>query len=345
MLKLVLHATEEELREGVRADDTTSGDELIDHEVVLVFGLDQSLDLVIDSDDDGDEPTGEEDGADEDVPREHQHEGVVNEDGDAFLPVGLGDGELDGLHLPGHVETRVSEHVEEVLVGSPPLVLAGRGLPEMEDGLVVDIAVDAEAVGEDVMSVVLVGPPAVGETVGNTSDDLAEDHGDSVAAVAPVVAEPAGLLHTKTQHEGSDDGVRGGEEPAKDQEAEGGDDVADHFIEPRAVEETVSDELATEVFELTRDLVTGDFGVGDGLLGHALELLDGVFGVESVEGVGGVLAVEPVQQLGAAGVLVAPGSEVVALIVDADDALGELRVVLVRELELERNGTFLEGTC
>jgi len=337
VLELILHSTEEEFSEEVRAHDTTSRDELIHGVVVLVFSFDHGFDLVIDGDDDGDEESSEHNSAQGDVPGHHQHQGVVNEDGDTLHPVALGEGKVNGLLFPRNVEEAIGTDEEEMLVVTPPFVLGVGRLPEVKDGFVVDVGVDTEAVGEDVVGVVLVGPPTVGEAIGDTGNDLAECHGDSVAAVGPVVAEPSGLLHTQTEHESGEDGVGSGEEPAEDEEGEGGDDIADHLIEPRAVEPTFSFELLAEGLEVTGELVTGNFFVSDGLLGHALELSDGILGVEGVEGVGGIFTVEEVQELGTTGVLVAPGSEVVLVVVDAEDGLGELGVVLVRELELEGN--------
>ena len=151
------------------------------------------------------------------------------------------------------------------------------------------------------------------------------------------MAEPSSLLHAETEHEGGDDGVRSRQEPAEDEEGEGGNDVADHFVDPRAMEPTFAFELGAEGFEVAGELVTGNFFISDGLLGHALELLDGILGVESVEGVCGVLAVEEVKELGTTRVLVAPGGEVVLIVVNTENCLGELGVVLMRELELKRN--------
>lgn len=168
VFKLVLHTTKEEFSEEVRADNTTGGDELIHGIVVLVFSFNHGFDLVIDSDDDGDKETSEDNGADGDVPGHHEHQTVVDEDGDALIPVSLGEDEVDGLLLPRNVEHAIGEDEEVLLVVTPPLVVAVRRLPEVEDGFIVDIRVNTETVGEDVMSVVLVGPPPVGETIGDT---------------------------------------------------------------------------------------------------------------------------------------------------------------------------------
>ena len=151
------------------------------------------------------------------------------------------------------------------------------------------------------------------------------------------MAEPPSLLHAEAEHEGGDDGVRSRQEPTEDEEGEGGNDIADHFIEPRAMEPTFAFELGAEGFEVTGELVAGNFFVSDGLLGHTLELLDGILGVESVEGICGILAVEEVKELDTTRVLVAPGGEVVLIVINTKDCLGEWRVVLMRELELKRN--------
>lgn len=81
-----------------------------------------------------------------------------------------------------------------MLILAVPHIFAFLGEPKVDERLVVNINIDLIAVGEAVVSVVLVAPPVGCESQKNRAHELVEVVANLSAAMSIVVSEPSCLL-------------------------------------------------------------------------------------------------------------------------------------------------------
>mmetsp|Transcript_19733 Transcript_19733/g.46099 ORF Transcript_19733/g.46099 Transcript_19733/m.46099 type:complete len:495 (-) Transcript_19733:364-1848(-) len=328
VLKLVLHAAPEPLRERVRHHGGSGRLELRRNPIGLVL-VEHLLRLVGRRDDEGAEQAGHEDRRKPHPQGEEtDHDGVVDGEGSqAGLRSGpsllhVRDGRLDRIEPPQSEEKAEGDVEDPVLDASDGAVVFGSRSPLVQERVGRDVLVASFFVGDGVVLVVLIGPPD-GEETRREGREVPELVREGIDPVDVVVTEPPRRGEAQGEKRGRDD-----------REGPGEEEGSEHEAAPHAQKLSLVVDVAfppSVRFELVEEFSEGDldFAVGSNL---RLELLDGfrlrlrkpgvhlagLVRVEPVHDLRGVPAVVPIEPVISGGVRLPPAREIVPDPVDSN---------------------------